>query len=49
MSINIVACLVLIGLGGTSIKLRALYIVLESVLALLAVWLIGRRLPKISK
>ena len=89
LSINIVACLVLIGLGGifpgirrreeeyglafdkqqwtwmialvlgsivfnvwlggTTIKLRALYIVIESVIALLAVWLIGRRLPKGAK
>lgn len=36
-------------LGGTTIKLRALYIVIESVIALLAVWLIGRRLPKGAK
>ncbi|MCD5560890.1 APC family permease [Lactobacillus delbrueckii] len=89
LSINIVACLVLIGLGGifpgirrreeeyglafdkqqwtwmialvlgsivfnvwlggSTIKLRALYIVIESVIALLAVWLIGRRLPKGAK
>lgn len=36
-------------LGETTIKLRALYIVIESVIALLAVWLIGRRLPKVAK
>ena len=89
LSINIVACLVLIGLGGifpgirrreeeyglafdkqqwtwmivlilgsitfnvwlggTKIHLRALYIVIESVIALLAVWLIGRRVPQGAK
>ncbi|MGN1407004.1 APC family permease [Lactobacillus sp.] len=89
LSINIVACLVLIGLGGifpgirrreeeyglafdkqqwtwmivlvlgsitfnvwlggTKIHLRALYIVIESVVALLAVWLIGRRVPQGAK
>lgn len=89
LSINIVACLVLIGLGGifpgihrreeeyglafdkqqwiwmivlilgsitfnvwlggTKIHLRALYIVIESVIALLAVWLIGRRVPHGAK
>lgn len=36
-------------LSETTIKLRALYIVIESVIALLAVWLIGRRLPKVAK
>ncbi|WP_236694717.1 amino acid permease [Lactobacillus hamsteri] len=48
IAIVLIAIIAGISLGATKISLRGLYIIIEGIIALLIVWLIGRRKPDIN-